>query len=212
MLVQGLHQFEAAARTVVAFVVAAQIADVAFHVGIAPDADQRVHAGLVDHARVGLHERLRPELHLFNTAIILEALGAEQADAAAAENVIDQECRLAEAAARLVVLEVEVLETAEGAGLHVAPAIDQTDIELAFLPARVVACTRPAPAPRACRRRRTARRTAARPLKLKSPVRPAPNVGPMFTPTMRELLVAPLRFVHRARWLRCARCPASARR
>src|ERR1019366_3168549 len=86
----------------------------------------------------GLEERLRPQLYLVEDREVLEALGGKQADAPAAENVIEQESRLAQTAAGLVVLEVEVLETAESAGLHVAPAVDQTEIELAFLAARVV--------------------------------------------------------------------------
>ncbi len=64
VLVQRLNQFETATRTVVAIGMAPQVADVAFQIGIAPDADQRVHAGLIDDARVGLGERLRPELYV----------------------------------------------------------------------------------------------------------------------------------------------------
>ena len=116
----------------------AQVADVAFEIGIAPDADESVHAVLIDDARVGLGKRLRPELHVVEHREVLEALGAEQTDAPARENVIEQEGRLAQSAGGLHILEVEVFETAESAGLYVAPAVDQTEIELAFLAARVV--------------------------------------------------------------------------
>ena len=60
-----------------------QVADVAFKIGIAPDADESVHAVLIDDARVGLGKRLRAELHAVQHREVLEALGAEQADAPA---------------------------------------------------------------------------------------------------------------------------------
>src|ERR1017187_4196794 len=95
-----------------------QVCEVAFHIGIAPGADEDVRADLVDDARIGLGERFRPQLNLVEDRVVLEALGGKHADAAAAENVIEEECRLAQTAAGLKVLEVEVLETAEGACLQ----------------------------------------------------------------------------------------------
>src|SRR5205807_3061239 len=86
----------------------------------------------------GFNEGLRPELHPVQHRIVLESFGCEQTDAAAAKQPVDHEGCLPQAAALLVILEVEVFEAAERAGLQVLPAIDQTDIKLALLPARVV--------------------------------------------------------------------------
>src|SRR5258708_1743093 len=111
----------------------AQLADVAFHISIAPYADESVLAGLFDDARVGLRKLLLPELNIVYHREVVEAIGAEQADAPARENVIEQEGRLAQCDAGMKFLEVEEFETTKSAGLDVAPAVDQTDIELAFL-------------------------------------------------------------------------------
>ena len=46
--------------------------------------------------------------------------------------------RLGQRSPVLILLEVDVLEAAESAGLQVAPAVDQAEVELALLAARIV--------------------------------------------------------------------------
>src|SRR5579872_1445225 len=111
----------------------AQILDVAREIGIPPDADEGAAAELIDHARVGLQIRAGGQHYTVEHGVVLEALGHEGADPAAAEDVIHEEGRLAESPAVLELFEVQVLEAAEGAGLEVAEAINQADIELPFL-------------------------------------------------------------------------------
>src|ERR1035441_5733073 len=80
VLIQRLDQSDAPAwRVAVAGGVTPQVREVAFHIGIAPGADEDVRADLVDDACVGLGERLRPQLYLVENRVVLEALGSKHA-------------------------------------------------------------------------------------------------------------------------------------
>ena len=117
---------------------ALEVSDVAFHVGVAPHTHHGVDAFRIHDAGEGLEVGSRRERDAAQNRVVLEAAGSEHADAAAAEQVIRQERSLRQRAAVLILAEVEVLEAAERAGLQVAPAVDQTDIELALLPAGII--------------------------------------------------------------------------
>src|SRR5207248_1635624 len=153
-----------------------------------------VDAGLVDDAGVGLHERLRSELHPVQHREVLEALRREQADAAAAEQPIDHEGRLTQAASLLIIFEVDVLEAAERACLQVAPAVDQTYIELAFLATRVVhVLALRLHGSRAIATERREETAMAAEIEIARPA--GAECGPDVHADQRELLVAPLRLV-----------------
>ena len=131
---QRLHQLQlAAGRGVHAGNVAVEVCQVALEVSVAPHADQAVHAVLIDHARIGLQIGAGRQGDAVEHGVVLEPLRAEGADAAAVEEVVDQERGLTQAAAVLELVEVQVFEAGESAGLQVAPAVDQTEIELAFV-------------------------------------------------------------------------------
>src|ERR1700691_6606 len=115
-----------------------QITHVALDGGIAPNTEQVIEAVLVDYLGVSLEQRSGCDGGAVEYGEVLETLRSKQADASVAKEIVHQECELAQSAAALVPLEVEVLEAGEAAGLHVAPAVHKTDIELAFLVARVV--------------------------------------------------------------------------
>src|SRR5581483_5065428 len=85
-----------------------------------------------DDAGIGLIEHALNKLHVVQHGVILEALRAEDADAAAFEHVVNQEHALPQRAAGILPVQAEVLEAAEGASLNITHAVDQTDIELAF--------------------------------------------------------------------------------
>ena len=130
----GLDQLEGEPR-LVALVVAHQHAHVALDVRRTPGAHGGIDAHLVDHARVGLLIRARRQFHAVQHGIVLETDGAEQTHLAAVEKVIRQEVGLAQDPALLILAEVDVLEAGESTGLERSNAVDQTEIELAFLQA-----------------------------------------------------------------------------
>src|SRR3982751_1417956 len=104
----------------------------------AADTDHEVDTLLVDHAREVLEERPGGESDAVQDRVVLKPASHERANPAAAEDVIQHEGGLSESATLLIVAHLEVLEAGESAGLHVAPAVDETDIELAFLAPGVV--------------------------------------------------------------------------
>ncbi len=167
------------------------------HVRVAPDTDEPVHAVLVHDLGDGLRERLRPQLHGVEHRDVLEALRAVHAKAPASEDVIQQERCLAQSAGGLEALKVQVFETAESAALQVAPAIDYTEIELAFLAPRVVTVLA-----LGLHGARTvaAERREERGASVEIEIAGASGAyrGSDIYAHNRKLLVPPLRFVHRA--------------
>ena len=103
---------------------APQITDVAIEKRIAPNAEFPVHAVLVDFLRISLELDARRQELGIQHRLVVEALRAEYADAAIAEDPIQHEGCLAKRAAALISLEGEVLEAGESAGLEVIPAVD----------------------------------------------------------------------------------------
>src|SRR5688572_4975368 len=99
---------------------------------------QEADALLVHDSRVGFEKGARRQRYAVQDGVILEPARHECADTAAAENVIQEECRLRHASTALIAANIDPLKAAEGAGLHVAPAVHETDIELPFLAARVI--------------------------------------------------------------------------
>ena len=65
-------------------------------------------------------------------AAIPKALGAEQSDFAASENIIHIQRGLTQVPAVLIARQVHMLEAGEQSGLPVADAVHQTEVKLAF--------------------------------------------------------------------------------
>src|SRR5579863_579310 len=82
--------------------------------------------------RIGLQERARRQYYAVEYGIVLKAFGGEDTDPAAAEDVISQESSLSQAAAMLILAELQVLEAGECARLEGTDTVDDTDIELPF--------------------------------------------------------------------------------
>src|SRR5262249_32979068 len=115
-----------------------QVCDIAFDMRIAPSIEQEVRALLVHYARVGLQKCAGSQSDAVQHRVILEAAGDEGADAAAVEQVIHEERPLPQAADVLVLVAIAPLHARESAGLHIAPTVHETDVELTFFTARVV--------------------------------------------------------------------------
>ena len=93
---------------------------------------RRLCAGLIHHAQVAVQRETRRKQRAIDQRVIQERLGAERADLAPIEEVIERHSALAQRAARLVACQVHVLEAGEQAGLEVADAIHQAEVELTF--------------------------------------------------------------------------------
>src|SRR5262249_28576509 len=111
---------------------------VALDIRVAPSPKQEVHALLVDHARKGLQERAWSQRHTVQHAVVLEPARDERTNPAALKEVVDQEGRLSEGSALLVLAEIQPLEAGKSAGLYTAPAVYETDVELSFFAAWVI--------------------------------------------------------------------------
>src|SRR5205807_4754501 len=93
---------------------------------------------LVYDASESLQRSARRQRKVVQDRVVFEAARHERADPAAAEDVIQQEGRLSQRAALLKLPHLEVLEAGESARLHIAPAVDETDVELAFFAPGIV--------------------------------------------------------------------------
>ena len=72
-----------------------QVSDVALDVGIAPGSEQGAGADLIHDLQIRLQERRRAELRVVHHRGVLESLGAERADAAPLEYVVECQRALA---------------------------------------------------------------------------------------------------------------------